>query len=525
MRNILTSRPAIGVLFLVLLAGAGIVVWMQRGKSVEYEVSKAVIANLAQEVTVTGRVKPADAVELAFEIPGKVAGVFFEAGNSIEKGQTLVRLDDAELQAELVQAKAKLEVEVAILAELQRGTRFEEIEAAEKNVVNVEAKAAADIQEAYAAALAASQKAVRAAKNALLVLTDIQFVQFLGNDQSSTSVRYAKADALLALFASKDGGAASSESLSALAGGVFGEIQILKTKDAKEIDAALVDVLFALAKVRDALKAVPIISSVTALQRADLGAEEFAIGSEIVTVSAKQQAIGVVKAQNASLISSAKEDLVLKKAGSTPEEIASQEARVRSAEAAVETTKTRVAKTRLISPLQGVLSKQKAKVGEFVRSGDIVLEVISQTKFDIETNVPEADIAKITVGHVANLTLDAYGESVLFEAVVVALDPAETIIEGVPTYRVTLHFLNENLPIRSGMTANITIVTAIKEQALVVPSRAVIDKEGKKMVRVIKDKNVIEQREVVLGLRGSDGNVEILQGIEAGEKVVTFVHD
>ena len=52
--------------------------------------------------------------------------------------------------------------------------------------------------------------------------------------------------------------------------------------------------------------------------------------------------------------------------------------------------------------------------------------------------MPEADIAKVAIGDLASSTLDAYGSYVDFPAQVTMIDPAETVIEGVPTYKVTL---------------------------------------------------------------------------------------
>jgi HlyD family secretion protein len=147
---------------------------------------------------------------------------------------------------------------------------------------------------------------------------------------------------------------------------------------------------------------------------------------------------------------------------------------------------------------------------------------MSDVKFEIEANIPEADIAKIKISNPAKITLDAYGSNVFFEAKVVKIDPAETIIEGVATYKTTLQFSGNDERVKSGMTANIDILTAKAENVIAIPQRAVAQKEnGDKIVKILKDDGVVEERKVTTGLKGSDGNIEITEGIQEGEKIIT----
>jgi HlyD family secretion protein len=173
----------------------------------------------------------------------------------------------------------------------------------------------------------------------------------------------------------------------------------------------------------------------------------------------------------------------------------------------------------LISPIDGVVTKQEAKVGEIMAANTIVVSLISESQFKIESNVAEADIAKVKIGNLAIVTLDAYSNDVIFEAGVVAIDPAETMIEGVATYKTTLHFTHEDKRIKTGMTADIDIVTDQRENVIVVPIRAIITKNGDTIVQILKEKKPVETK-VKTGLRGSDGNIEIIEGLSEGDKVV-----
>jgi HlyD family secretion protein len=111
---------------------------------------------------------------------------------------------------------------------------------------------------------------------------------------------------------------------------------------------------------------------------------------------------------------------------------------------------------------------------------------------------------------------------VQFEVKVVKIDPAETVIEGVSTYKTTFIFTKDDERVKSGMTANIDILTAKKENVIFVPTRAVSSKNNEKFVQILTaegPKDVL----VTAGLRGFDGNIEIISGVSEGDKIVTGI--
>jgi len=189
-------------------------------------------------------------------------------------------------------------------------------------------------------------------------------------------------------------------------------------------------------------------------------------------------------------------------------------------EASVISAKAELDKTVIIAPISGTVTRQDAKVGQIDSANVVIMSLITTANFEIEANVPEADIAKVAIGNIADVTLDAYGNDVLFEAKVVKIDPAETEIEGVATYKTTFIFTKEDERVKSGMTANIDILTAKKENVIVVPTRAVSSKNNEKFVQVLTDRGP-EDVLVAVGLRGSDGNIEIISGVSEGDKIVT----
>ena len=73
------------------------------------------------------------------------------------------------------------------------------------------------------------------------------------------------------------------------------------------------------------------------------------------------------------------------------------------------------------------------------------------------------------------------------------------------------------------MTANVIITTEEKENTLLVPSRAIVDKNGEGKFLRILEMGVLKEIPVEIGIRGDDGIVEILSEVEEGVEVVTYV--
>ena len=85
---------------------------------------------------------------------------------------------------------------------------------------------------------------------------------------------------------------------------------------------------------------------------------------------------------------------------------------------------------------------------------------------------------------------------------------------------VWLPFDSADIRIKSGMTANVAIETAAHAGVLTLPSRMINDEGGKSFVNVGTDIKTAVKTEVVVGLHGFDGSVEIVSGLSEGGRVV-----
>src|SRR3989344_1943613 len=478
----------------------------QAPRTVEVEVKRE---NLIQEVTVSGTVKAKQAVELAFEKSGRIKKINFDVGDKIEPGAVLISLENSVEASSVDDAEAKLLSKQAHYDDLKRGGRPEEVKLKETGLAKAESDLAAD----YSAIPNIMLDVFNKTDNAVHRQADILFSnQFSANPQ----LNFNSADQQAALDA---------QNPRFVAEGTLNNFKkliqdpstnyIKAENDLAQAKNFLQTINDFLIKTNHALNAALNLSdSALTADKDALNTARTNINTALTKITDQIQTIAAQKIS----VETAKNELELIKVGATEEVLSGALADIKSAEATVKNAKAVFAKTILISPIYGVVTKQEGKIGEIAAANAEVIAIMSGN-FKVETFVPEIDVAKIALGNPSTITLDAYGSSLIFSAHVVKIDPAETVIDSVSTYKTTLEFDKDDPKIRSGMTANITIESARRENVLSLPQRAVYEKDGKKFVRVSKGKNSSEEREVTIGIRGSNGNIEIASGLEEKERV------
>lgn len=499
MKNIILKHKKVTVVAVVIIVIALYFIFTS-GEDEDFQFVIAERGDLIQEVSVTGRVIPADSVDLAFERTGRVSSVYIDIGDEVYSGQTLISLENGDQFAQLNQAKASLEIQEATLDELIKGSRPEEIAIQRVKVENAEtalSDSEITLTDAVSDAFTRSDNAIR---------NNID--QFFSNPTGGNpSLDLLITNSQLAL--SIESGRLDVESL----------LINWNSDNAKDglnqIKSFLNDVALA---VNNAKPTVDISQTAINGYKTDVSTSRTSVNTAISNLTSSEE--GYKDSKSALTLS--EQELILKVAGATPEQIRIQVARVSDAEASVLNYQVLLGKTIIKSPISGIVTKQNVNVGEIISANSIVVSVISEAKFEIKTDIPEADIAKVDLTDKAETTLDAYGDDVVFIVSITSINPAETIIEGVPTYTTTLQFAESDDRIKSGMTANIDIITEVRLNVIAVPARAVITKNGDKFVRIVEDGELIDVV-VETGIRGSDGKIEILSGVVEGDKVITLL--
>jgi len=173
----------------------------------------------------------------------------------------------------------------------------------------------------------------------------------------------------------------------------------------------------------------------------------------------------------------------------------------------------------------GQITKKNKKIGEQVQasSSDSVFSLLPQEPFQIEVDIPEVDISNVELGNPCRITIDAFPE-IEFEGEVIEIEPAETVISGVVYYKIKVNFDLEFEGVKPGMTANVVIITDSKENALIIPQRAITEKEGKRFVKVPFEKS-FKEIEIEIGIKGTRGEIEVVSGLEQGDEIITFIKE
>jgi HlyD family secretion protein len=151
------------------------------------------------------------------------------------------------------------------------------------------------------------------------------------------------------------------------------------------------------------------------------------------------------------------------------------EAQIQQAQAALDSSSINLKYTKILSPVNGTVISRNIDIGQTVAASfqTPTLFTIAQdlTKMQIDTSVDEADIGKVKAGQKVTFTVDAYPE-LPFKGMVSVVRNAPITVSNVVTYNAVIIVDNTDLKLKPGMTANVSIETESKQNALRVPNAA-----------------------------------------------------
>jgi len=226
-------------------------------------------------------------------------------------------------------------------------------------------------------------------------------------------------------------------------------------------------------------------------------------------------------------------------------EVAAAQADVNNKQAAVDDAQRVLDDTTLVAPTDGTVAVIGGRLGEEIpgggsNRGGFDASALSRppnaqapgsvssraggfiTLTDLGTNevkarFSEADTAKIKPGQAAKVEFESLGQQLT--ARVVRIDAIETVVANVVTYTVTLLLDKKLDEIKPGMTGNVDVIIAQKQNVLRLPVTAVNPRNGRASVSVVKPDGTQETRQISTGLKGDD-DIEITSGLNEGDKVV-----
>ncbi len=360
-------------------------------------------------VSVTGRVAPAQWATIGAQTGGMVEAVIVEVGDAAAAEDVLVRLDDADAELALKQARATLASAEAQAARLKAGPREEEVAVAKAQLEASKAQisqAAAQRDRLTSGALEAE---VKAAEAQVASAETEQLVARQQHDQTMECHTITRPDG-------------ETEEICPLLGTMEERAR------------------FARRAAEEALQAAH--AQLTAAQ-SGAGDQERAANASVWAATAQRDA--------------AQAQIDLLKAGVRAEEIAVAEAAVQEAQTAVEAAQLRLERTEIRAPFAGAIGDVHARVGEFISPGQPLITLGDLETLRIETtDLDEIDVGQISVGQKATVTFDAFPDRT-FVGTITRISPMAASDGGGVNYTAIIELEEWASDIRWGMTAFVDI--------------------------------------------------------------------
>ena len=463
------------------------------------EVVTAFIGDLSAEATASGTVEARRQASLAVQTPGLVTAVPIHVGDTVQAGDLLVQLDNSELALSVATAAQTLRLQEANLDNLRQPANEADIAAAEAAVASAQANLDDVLAGPTETEIAISEASIRASQASLYSSS-----AELARAQSSiadSQVAAAQA-ALLAAQTTLDHAREVNEE----GPNAENHQALLEAEQAVADAQAQLDDLLAGPDVNAERSSVAAASARVDGSEADLNV--LLAGPSETDITSAQLQLAQAEASLASLLT-----------GTSQADIAAAEAEVEQARLSLADAEDALAKTTVTAPFAGVVTAVYVSEGEL--ASGVVVELVDTQNLEIVLQVDEVDIGNVAIGQPAIITLETWPDNEIDSSVVAIAPGAQTAAgTALVTYDVHLQLGTTDLPVRIGMTANASLITAEKEGVLLVPNRAInVDRSAGtySVNRIVGEET--EVVEIAIGLR--DGQyTQILDGLNAGDELL-----
>ena len=591
-----TSWP--GRIAALALAGvvAGGVIFVARAQQPaakpELRTTTVTKGNVTQTVSVSGSVAAQGQAKLAFKTGGRISDIYVGVGQAVTAGQSLAKLDTADLETALATAQqnlanAQASYQKAVLAAQDTQRQLEETRrSTATDIANAQAALTkartnyatakanftsltnalgsdlsaylssmdplrAQIAQVLADLPVTATSDVNSARNSLnsadgqlasvqgyagSVLTsalneylgtrdqivritgDFDAAIAAGSDTSSVAASYQNAQlsfnlALSKLQAGMDSvtGAVSSAQTS-----VASAVASMNTQNSRSIsayDKARAD----LAMLQSTFATQSVSASAAKTKLTQASSSLSTIGDS-VTGTLVNAITAVSSAQDRATTSIRQAESAV---ANIPFNLQTAQSSVDNANNTVTTARQNLDNAILTAPSAGIVAAVANQIGEFVAGGgnnnSVFITLTNTTSMVLHGTVGEADIAKLKIAQVANVTVDALtGQRMTGR--VTSLDPVATISQGVPVYGIDVAIDIPSSSLKAGMSGTASVILASKQGVLTVPNTTIRTVNGQRGVQVLKDGEVVDTP-VQFGI-ANDTVTEVVSGLAEGDVVV-----
>ncbi|MDX1688302.1 MAG: efflux RND transporter periplasmic adaptor subunit [Candidatus Promineifilaceae bacterium] len=494
------------------------------------ETVEAFIGDLADSATASGSVVAPRQARLALATGGRVETVYVEVGDVVESGHPLVQLEDGALQRAVARAEQNLAIQEANLESLLDGPSPADLTAAEAAVESAQAQLNDLLAAPTDEEIAAAEANVRAAQaNLAAASRRLSETQAPADQAAIMQAQVNLEDAQEQAQSAEEAYIRTLECETQSDGTVDCEPRNEEITRQAELNVVAANERLAAAQAE--------LDALTSADEDTVGVSRASVASMAAQRDAAQANLDLMLAgPTEAEIAAARATLADRTfslaslhAGPTAAQIATAEAGVEQAHIALERARNDLEEATLRAPFAGVVTAVHVDPGELASGVAVELEDAGQ--LEVVLDVDEVDVGELAVGQPAVITLEAWPEEEI-ESEVVAIAPAAngitdetaTLDSGIATFQVRLALGEAERPVRVGMTANASLVTAQREDVLLVPNRAIIADRaaGRYYVNLVEpdaeDQTTVRRVEVSIGLRDSQ-YTQITDGLEAGDRV------
>ncbi len=494
---------------LVGVAALGIVATNQLKQTPKIDLERyttvAKTQDLTDRITASGNVIPFQTANLSPKTAGRVASLYVEQGDRVQKGQKIAQMENAEVQAAFAQAQANVRQAQANLNKAKNGTRPEEITQAQARL----AQAQANLNKARNGNRPEETAQVRA--KLAQAQANLNLSQSIAPQQiEQATAQVASANARLKLAQAqvernrslRQSGAVSQDALDRA------------TADYQTAKANLLDTQQKLQQARNSSRSeisqrqAAVTEAQQALRQSQLGSRTEDVAS--LAAQVKQAQAAYDQAKN----------------GSRPEDIAQLTAALAVANAQLQSASSQLRDSTVVAPFAGLITQRYASVGAFVTPTTSASTSTSATStsivalakdMEVKAKVPEVDINKIKVGQKVEVTADAFSDQP-FQGTVRLVAPEAVVEQNVTSFEVRVALDTGKDVLRSGMNVNAIFSGQRTNNALTVPTVAISSKRGKTGIYVTGENNEPKFKEITVGTTVRD-KIQVTEGLKAGDRV------
>jgi len=532
------------VIIVVVIAGAG---WWylhrrkQAKPNAELFTTTVVRGDLRVTVAATGMLEPLTTVEVKSRTGGEIEKLYVEAGDYVKAGDLIAQLDPTELQGNVDQAKATVDAAVARVkqtrysSEAQQEQTRTQIQEAQASLEAARARlrqAQSQLEETRESTKQSGIQAQAGLESARASLAEAKIQERIQPQLTNADIIQAKAH-VYEVQATLDNAEAELQRQERLLEKGFVSQQDVdnarrsyRTAQAQlqQAQASLhtaqtqqVQIQVRQHQRESAQAAVTQAQATLAAARTSEKTQVQVRTDEVeaARLAVEQAQAGLERAQAGTLTNAVK-----------TEDITVAAADRRRAQSSLDDVQYNFEHTTVVAPRDGVVLKKHVEEGTVIPAGTAALSqgtaivtIADITEMYVMTDVDEVDISRVKIGQPVDISVETL-TNVKITGRVDKLYPQGQEKENVIYFPVRIKVMDLHPELRPGMTADVTILTAERENVLLVPDSAIDRSGGKPSVLLLPvPGGESHSREVVLGVTNYE-QTEILSGLQEGDRLV-----